>query len=156
MDDLVKQLMHATVSIDGDFDVGCNVRDAAVERLERADAATAAAYEVVSKQLEASRETFCYASPGSDEEFTSLLMGFDTAAGAISALATPDHTAALDKLIADAVKPYAETLQYYETYFCEGFCEDMPDRSVTTASMEIDCGGCKARAILAASKKGSP
>lgn len=35
MDDLVKQLMHATVSIDGDFDVGCNVRDAAVERLER-------------------------------------------------------------------------------------------------------------------------
>ncbi len=39
MDDLVKQLMHATVSIDGDFDAGCNVRDAAVERLERADAA---------------------------------------------------------------------------------------------------------------------
>lgn len=35
MDDLVKQLMHATVSIDGDFDVGCNIRDAAVERLER-------------------------------------------------------------------------------------------------------------------------
>lgn len=41
MDDLVKQLMHATVSIDGDFDVGCNVRDAAVERLERAGAAVA-------------------------------------------------------------------------------------------------------------------
>ena len=37
MDDLVKQLMHATVSVDGDFDMGCNVRDAAVERLERGE-----------------------------------------------------------------------------------------------------------------------
>jgi len=35
MDDLVNQLMHATVSVGGDFDVGRNVRDAAVERLGR-------------------------------------------------------------------------------------------------------------------------
>jgi hypothetical protein len=35
MDDLVKQLLHATVLVDDDIDAGGNVRDAAVERLER-------------------------------------------------------------------------------------------------------------------------
>lgn len=40
------------------------------------------------KQLAAARETFCYASPGSDEDFTSLLLGFDTAAGIIRAITT--------------------------------------------------------------------
>jgi hypothetical protein len=37
------------------------------------------------KQLAAARETFCLASPGSDEEFTSLLLGFDTAVGIVKA-----------------------------------------------------------------------
>ena len=34
-------------------------------------------------QLAAARETFCYASPGSEAEFTSLLLGFDTAVGIV-------------------------------------------------------------------------
>lgn len=46
-----------------------------------------------------------------------------------------------------------EVLRYYETQFCEGFCEDMPDRSVTNEGMENDCGGCKARAALARMKE---
>ena len=40
------------------------------------------------KKLAETRETLCYASPGTDEEFTSLLLGFDTAAGIICDLAT--------------------------------------------------------------------
>ena len=36
------------------------------------------------ERLAALRETFCYASPGSDEEFSSLLLGFDTAVKIIS------------------------------------------------------------------------
>lgn len=38
----------------------------------------------VRARLAAARETFCMASPGSDEEFTSLLLGFDTAAAIIN------------------------------------------------------------------------
>lgn len=38
----------------------------------------------VTAKLAAARETFCMASPGSDEEFTSLLLGFDTAAAIIN------------------------------------------------------------------------
>lgn len=79
---------------------------------------------------------------------------FGRLATAIRALATPDQTAALDRLIAEAVRPYLEALAWYETQFCEGFCEDMPDRSVNNDGMENDCSGCRARAILAASKKG--
>lgn len=85
MDDLVKQLMHATVSIDGDFDVGCNVRDAAVERLERSEAAIAAAYEVAARLFDDG------VSP------TGKAVG-----DMIRALATPDQTAALDKLLEEA------------------------------------------------------
>lgn len=114
---------------------------ATVEQLEatlaRANAATAAACEVAA--LVALRMFNGFPNKITDE---------------IRALATPDQTAALDKLIADAVKPYVDAMRYYETQFCEGFCEDMPDRSVTNEGMENDCGGCKARAILAASKKG--
>lgn len=55
MDDLVKQLMHATVSIDGDFDAGCNVRDAAVERLERSEAAVS----VIRRLVEALQHYGC-------------------------------------------------------------------------------------------------
>ena len=53
-----------------------------------AQAAVALVVERAAKQLAAARETFCYASPGSDEEFTSLLLGFDTAAGIIRAITT--------------------------------------------------------------------
>jgi hypothetical protein len=46
-------------------------------------------------ELAALRETFFYASPGSDVEFTSLLLGFDTAAAVITESAKYD-TAALE------------------------------------------------------------
>lgn len=107
------------------------------DQLTRANAATAAAFEVAAEIY--IKGDWPWHSDADD---------------AIRALATSDQTAALDRLIAEAVGPYVEAMQYYETQFCEGFCEDMPDRSVTSASMENDCGGCKARAILAASKKG--
>lgn len=135
---------------------------ATVEQLEaaltRANAATAAAYEVAAQKAEYFRDV-CGRNQDGDfyvgEEAT--MFGNSVATeitDAIRALATPDQTAALDKLIAEAVNPYLEAMRYYETQFCEGFCEDMPDRSVTNEGMENDCGGCKARAILAASKKG--
>jgi multidrug efflux pump subunit AcrA (membrane-fusion protein) len=112
MDDLVKQLLRATVSVDGDFDVGCNIRDAAVERLERAEAAlaqsraeTAAAYE---RAAELVRST-AYTSNGdgrSLEPVSAGLVGMDmhhaTIAAAISALATADQSAALDAVRAEA------------------------------------------------------
>lgn len=37
------------------------------------------ALDAILAKLAAARETFCYASPGSDDEFSSLLLGFDTA-----------------------------------------------------------------------------
>jgi len=130
MDDLVKQLMHATVSIDGDFDVGCNVRDAAVERLERADAATAAAYEAAAEVKVLSEDNVVL------HELHPMLQY------AIRALATPDQTAALDRLIADAVKPYVEALREIEMEY------DPSD------------GGGNARSMYdiarTASKKGAP
>ena len=135
--DLVKRLRQI-----GKFRSGWTADQAAdrIEQLEaaltRANAATAAAYEAMAS------------------EFDSLgNVGLVVATG-IRALATPDQTAALDKLIAEATEPYVGALRYYETQFCEGFCEDMPDLSVTNKDMENDCGGCKARAILATSKKG--
>ena len=63
-----------------------------------AKAAQALVLEEATKRLAAARETFCYASPGSDEEFTSLLLGFDTAAGIIRDLAPDAGTAELAKL----------------------------------------------------------
>lgn len=62
---------------------------------------------------------------------------------------TPHLTATPAQDVAGLV----EVLRYYETQFCEGFCEDMPDRSVTNDGMENDCGGCKARAALARMKE---
>jgi len=133
------------------FTAGRTVKEL-TEALTRANAATAASYEVVSKQLAASRETFCYASPGSDEEFTSLLLGFDTAAGIIRALATPDHTAALDKLIAEAVRPYVEALAWYgEQARLARLIHSEGDAGRN--ALQAD-GGKRANAILAASKKG--
>ena len=63
-----------------------------------AKAAQALVLEEATKRLAAARETFCYASPGSDEEFTSLLLGFDTAAGIIRDLAPDAGAAELAKL----------------------------------------------------------
>lgn len=43
-----------------------------------------------------------------------------------------------------------DTLKYYAEQFCEGFCEDFPSAGYTDEKCELDCGGCKARAALAA------
>jgi hypothetical protein len=53
-------------------------------------------------QLAAARETFCYASPGSEAEFTSLLLGFDTAVAIVKAAlpAQPNSAGELDALVA--------------------------------------------------------
>lgn len=100
----------------GTFETGQGIlRDAARALLTaRADAKAAQALvvEEATKQLAAARETFCYASPGSDEEFTSLLLGFDTAAGIIRDLADVDGLAEVAKLRAerDEWKTVSETL----------------------------------------------
>jgi hypothetical protein len=147
--DLVKRLRDADKPLFAQpityREVRSTIREAAdrIEQLEaaltRANAATAAAV----KQLAVSRETFCYASPGSDEEFTSLLLGFDTAAGIIRALSTPDQTAALDRLIADAVKPYVDAL-----IWCSGSA-DFNEGGFAREGWQKLCAP-----LLAASKKG--
>lgn len=148
-DDLVKRLRECS------SDEAMWSREAAdrIEQLEaaltRANAATAAAYERAAD--------VCADYPRNSPDYAEWTRYDEQIAYSqecIRALATPDQTAALYKLIAEAVKPYVEAMRYYETQFCEGFCEDMPDRSVTNEGMENDCSGCKARAILAASKKG--
>jgi len=60
--------------------------------------------------------------------------------------ALPIHPA--DPLSDPRVKALVEALRCYEDHLCEGFCEDMPDKSLTNSAMENDCGGCKARAAL--------
>ena len=81
---------------------------ATVEQLEaaltRANAATAAAYEVAAREVECG----CGAGPCQD---TANCAAEDAAA--IRARATPDQTAALDKLIAEAVEPYVDALAWY-------------------------------------------
>ena len=82
--------------------VGTAARIAELEAaLTRANAATAAAYEVAAREVECG----CGAGPCQD---TANCSAEDAAA--IRALATPDQTAALDKLIAEAVEPYVEAL----------------------------------------------
>lgn len=49
----------------------------------------------------------------------------------------------------DAVKV---TLQWYAKQFCEGFCEEFPNKKYYEPAMDKDCAGCKARATLAALK----
>lgn len=43
------------------------------------------------------------------------------------------------------VKVLEGALAYYQDTFCEGFCSDVPP-GYTSADMELDCSGCKARA----------
>ena len=69
--------------------------------LIRANVATAAAYEVAAREVECG----CGAGPCQDAANCAA-----KDAASIRALATPDQTAALDKLIAEAVGPYLEAL----------------------------------------------
>lgn len=106
------------------------------EALTLANAATAAAYEAAARVFD------------DGNSVTGAAIG-----RCIRALATPDQTAALDKLIAEAVGPYVEALRVLidHTHECE--------RELTEALYHADfCGESRpltdARAILAASKKG--
>ena len=137
-----------------------------VAALTRANAATAAAYDVAAqiaddfvrmreRQIETEKaKAALYVNVPQIMRWQAGKVQSEAISASIRTLATPDQTAALDKLIAEAVEPLKDAMRYYETQFCEGFCEDMPDRSVTNEGMENNCSGCKARAILAASKKG--
>ena len=99
--------------------------------LTRANAATAAAYEVAAREVECG----CGAGPCQD---TTNCSAEDAAA--IRALATPDQTAALDKLIAEAeARAIERVVNIAASNFSGGFSNN---RRVILA------------AILAASKKG--
>ena len=99
--------------------------------LTRANAATAAAYEVAAREVECG----CGAGPCQD---TANCSAEDAAA--IRALATPDQTAALDKLIAEAeARAIERVVNIAASNFSGGFSNN---RRVILA------------AILAASKKG--
>lgn len=113
-----------------------------IEQLEDcANAATAAAYEVAAREVECG----CGAGPCQD---TANCAAKDAAA--IRALATPDQTAALDKLIAEAVKPYMEANGILEDALQE-VGDDYPGSNCQSwCQQQVK----EARAILAASKKG--
>jgi hypothetical protein len=103
-----------------------------------AKAATAAAYEVAAgvKVLSADNVVLHEHHP---------LMEY-----AIRALATPDQTAALDKLIAEAVKPYVKANGILEDALQE-VGDDYPGSNCQSwCQQQVK----EARAILAASKKG--
>jgi len=84
---------------------------ATVEQLEaaltRANAAAAAAYEVAAKIVCERHRIHMTAKGRNPDDYVS---DWSLTAAAIRALATPDQTAALDKLIAEAVGPYVEAL----------------------------------------------
>lgn len=110
----------------------------AYEAQLKAEAATAAAYEVAAKV--AKDGNFCFAFQMEKH---------------IRALATPDQTAALDRLIAEAVEPLVEALTFYQgawNYKINkryGGLEWSPKEELLD-----DCGNKAKNAILAASKKG--
>ena len=109
----------------GWHDANKRVRD----ELARANAATAAAYEVAARRVEREGHSL------GDE---------------IRALATPDQTAALDKLIAGAVGPYVEANGILEDALQE-VGDDYPGSNCQSwCQQQVK----EARAILAASKKG--
>lgn len=111
---------------------------ARIEQLEaaltRANAATAAAYEVAAHEVECG----CGAGPCQD---TANCAAKD--ADAIRALATPDQRSALDRLIAEAVEPYVAAL-----IWCSGSA-DFNEGGVAEKGWQKLCAP-----LLAASKKG--
>lgn len=100
--------------------------------LTQSRAETAAAYE------RAAHEAWKYGGSGFEK--------------AIRTIATPDQTAALDKLIAEAVKPYVEALAWYgEQARLARLIHSEGDAGRN--ALQAD-GGKRANALLAASKKG--
>ena len=127
-----------------------------IEQLEaaltRANAATATAYEVAAEIADLAEHD------AQECDWRSGANQADVIAKRIRALATPDQTAALDKLIADAVKPYVEALENIaqeasvpiHTWQNGINFKRMYEGWRKIATERIDT----ARAILAASKKG--
>ena len=72
------------------------------EALSRANAATAAAYEVAGKALDAVAEQWSCGHPAMHCDCARDIEQWEFAAAEVRGLATPDQTAALDKLIAEA------------------------------------------------------
>lgn len=56
----------------------------------------------------------------------------------------------------DRIAALEAALEWYAVQFCEGFCNDLPQAGTYCVSMDNDCGGCKARAALAASRTPDP
>ena len=130
----------------GVSEAACRAAKAAADRIEQLvaerDAATAAAYEVAAREVECG----CGAGPCQD---TANCAAEDAAA--IRALATPDQTAALDKLIAEAVKPYIALLKRWQDLGCpncNGDCSHANPPIYSCIMQETS------KAILSASKKG--
>lgn len=131
--------------------------------LTRANAATAAAYEVAARACSGIiKDYYCMKDDGKTYHplwVQKVAKGMVSIARQdIRALATPDQTAALDKLIAEAVKPYADALDAIaqeasvpvHTWQNGINFKRMYEGWRKIATERIDM----ARAILAASKKG--
>lgn len=117
--------------------------------LTRANAATVAAYEAAAKiaddfvqmrerQIETEKaETSLHVSVSQIIRWQAGKVQSEVISAAIRAIATPDQTAALDKLIAEAIAPYKSVLK------------DLVDHADEISSPLVE-----AQLLLAASKKG--
>jgi len=130
--------------------VGTAARIAELEAaLTRANAATAAAFEVAARAIN---------DRGAVEQenfgLKRAAQNFFRARDIVRALATPGQTAALDRLIAEAMKPFVEALTFYR----DGWSFKTNKRYhglewFPKEELLDDCGN-KAATILAASKRG--
>ena len=50
----------------------------------------------------------------------------------------------------DALARLVEAARWVLNQTCEGFCRDLPSAASYEKEMDIDCGGCRVRAALAA------
>ena len=78
---------------------------------------------------------------------------FDMERRADKAEAERDAAIARAEKAEAALAKVRPTLKHFQDSLCEGFCSDVP-RGFTSYDMENDCGGCKARAVLASLTEG--
>jgi len=88
-------------------------RHAAAQAKSRAE--TAAAYKRAAKAV---TDAPVFSDSDTDGQSAAKVIALGRAAKAIRALATPDQTAALDRLIADAVGPYVALLKRWQGLGC--------------------------------------
>lgn len=116
--------------------------------LTRTNAATAAAYEVAAKALDAVADQWSCGHPAMHCDCARDVEQWRFASDEIRALATPDQTAALDKLIGEAVKPYVALLDRAD----QALMDSVPDYLFEGRDPEKVVEDI--RTIIAASKKG--